>query len=72
MRMAKRSTFSAIREDSRCIWRARCSQRRGVDSSRPALEVADQNAALNQRDIEWIEANAFDLLRDYAAVGPAL
>jgi len=31
------------------------------------LEVADQNATLNQRRIEWIEANAFDLLKDYAA-----
>jgi 23S rRNA (cytosine1962-C5)-methyltransferase len=46
-----------------------CSQVTGVDSSRPALEVADQNAALNQREIEWIEANAFDLLKDYAASG---
>jgi len=46
---------------------ARCSQVTGVDSSRPALEVADQNAALNGREIEWIEANAFDLLKDYAA-----
>jgi 23S rRNA (cytosine1962-C5)-methyltransferase len=45
----------------------RCSQVTGVDSSRPALEVADRNAALNQREIEWIEANAFDLLKDYAA-----
>lgn len=45
----------------------RCSQVTGVDSSRPALEVADQNAALNGREIEWIEANAFDLLKDYAA-----
>ncbi len=40
-----------------------------MDSSRPALEVADQNAALNRLDIEWIEANAFDLLKDYAASG---
>ena len=45
----------------------RCSQVTGVDSSRPALEVADQNAALNSRSIEWIEANAFDLLKDYAS-----
>ena len=49
-----------------------CSQVTGVDSSRPALEVADQNAALNfallkGKEIEWIEANAFDLLKDYAA-----
>ena len=41
----------------------------GVDSSRPALEVADRNAALNGRDIEWVEANAFDLLRDYSDAG---
>ena len=49
----------------------RCSQVTGVDSSRPALEIADQNAALNARllngrEIEWIEANAFDLLKDYS------
>jgi 23S rRNA (cytosine1962-C5)-methyltransferase len=52
----------------------RCSRVTGVDSSRPALEVADQNAALNQaqldhKEIEWIEANAFDLLKDYSASG---
>jgi 23S rRNA (cytosine1962-C5)-methyltransferase len=46
-----------------------CSKVTGVDSSRPALEVADRNAALNEREIEWIEANAFDLLRDYASAG---
>lgn len=47
----------------------RCSQVTGVDSSRPALEIADKNAALNGREIEWMEANAFDLLRDYASAG---
>jgi len=47
----------------------RCSQVTGVDSSRAALEVADRNAALNGREMEWIEANAFDLLRDYASAG---
>jgi len=46
---------------------ARCPRVTGVDSSRPALEIADQNAALNHREIEWIEANAFDLLKDYAS-----
>jgi len=45
----------------------RCSHVTGVDSSRPALEVADQNAALNHCEVEWIEANAFDLLKDYAS-----
>lgn len=46
-----------------------CSKVTGVDSSLPALEVADRNAILNSRDIEWVEANAFDLLRDYADTG---
>lgn len=41
----------------------------GVDSSRPALEVADRNATLNGREIEWVEGNAFDVLRDYAKSG---
>jgi 23S rRNA (cytosine1962-C5)-methyltransferase len=49
-----------------------CEHVTGVDSSRPALEVADQNAALNHsllgsKEIEWIEANAFDLLKDYSS-----
>src|SRR5436305_14326833 len=47
----------------------RCSNVTGVDSSRPALEIAERNAALNGREIEWIEANAFDLLRDYSDAG---
>jgi len=51
-----------------------CSHVAGVDSSRPALEVADKNAALNHRngnqsEIEWIEGNAFDLLKDYSSSG---
>jgi 23S rRNA (cytosine1962-C5)-methyltransferase len=52
----------------------RCAHVTGIDSSRPALEVAEQNAMLNrnnlsQPEIEWIEANAFDLLKDYSASG---
>ncbi|MHB8216714.1 MAG: class I SAM-dependent rRNA methyltransferase [Candidatus Sulfotelmatobacter sp.] len=47
----------------------RCSHVTGVDSSRPALEVADQNASLNRHEIEWIEASAFDLLKDYSTSG---
>jgi len=46
-----------------------CSKVMGVDSSRPALEIAEKNAGLNGREIEWIEANAFDLLRDYSDAG---
>jgi len=47
----------------------RCSTVTGVDSSRPALEMAEKNAALNHREMQWIEANAFDLLKDYAVSG---
>ncbi len=51
-----------------------CSQVTAVDSSRPALEAAEQNEKLNAaahggRGIEWMEANAFDLLKDYAGAG---
>ncbi|MGZ4822615.1 MAG: class I SAM-dependent rRNA methyltransferase [Terriglobales bacterium] len=49
-----------------------CSQVTAVDSSRPALEIAEQNEKLNPRDgpeIEWMEANAFDLLKDYSIAG---
>jgi 23S rRNA (cytosine1962-C5)-methyltransferase len=49
-----------------------CSQVTAVDSSRPALEIAEQNEKLNPRDgpeIEWMEANAFDLLKDYSTAG---
>ncbi len=45
----------------------KCASVTGVDSSRPALEMAERNAALNGRELEWIEGNAFDLLREYAA-----
>jgi len=44
-----------------------------VDISRAALEVADENGAINKdaigKEIEWIEGNAFDLLKDYSSAG---
>lgn len=46
-----------------------CEKVTGVDSSRAALETAEKNAGLNGKEIEWIEANAFDLLRDYSDSG---
>src|ERR1700722_2238195 len=49
--------------------KAKASNVTGVDSSRPALEMAEKNATLNGIELEWIEANAFDLLREYAAAG---
>lgn len=51
-----------------------CESVTAVDSSRPALEVAEQNEQLNRAqhrcgEIEWTDANAFDLLKDYATAG---
>src|SRR5205085_11488682 len=52
----------------------RCMSVTGVDSSRAALEAAEKNFRLNKKqftcgEMEWMEANAFDLLRDYASTG---
>lgn len=50
-----------------------CESVTAVDISREALEVAEQNEKLNPNpgkpEIEWIEGNAFDLMKDYAASG---
>lgn len=51
-----------------------CENVTALDISRAALEVAEQNVELNKEEhrcgeIEWIEANAFDLLKDYATAG---
>jgi len=45
-----------------------CQAVTGVDASRAALEAADHNLTLNpglQATTDWIEADAFDLLRAY-------
>jgi 23S rRNA (cytosine1962-C5)-methyltransferase len=50
-----------------------CDKVTALDISREALEVAEQNEALNagarRARIEWFEANAFDFLKDYATAG---
>lgn len=49
-----------------------CDHVTAIDMSREALEMAEQNEKLNsgfKNEIEWMEANAFDLLRDYADAG---
>ena len=50
-----------------------CDSVTAVDISREALEVAEQNeklnATANRREIEWLEGNAFDLMKDYATAG---
>ena len=49
-----------------------CEKVTAIDISREALEVAEKNEKLNaanKSEIEWMEANAFDLLKDYSAAG---
>ena len=50
-----------------------CQRVTGVDTSRAALEVADHNLELNagllSAKTDWIEADAFDLLREFESTG---
>lgn len=50
-----------------------CERVTGVDASRAALEVADgnleRNAAQVTAGVDWLEADAFDLLREYEGAG---
>lgn len=51
-----------------------CKEVIGVDASRAALEAGERNFELNRSsltaaEIEWLEANAFDLLRDWSDTG---
>jgi 23S rRNA (cytosine1962-C5)-methyltransferase len=50
-----------------------CDYVTGVDASRAALEVAERNLQRNRSqlaaEVDWIEADAFDLLRDMDARG---
>lgn len=52
-----------------------CSKVTGIDVSRPALEVAEKNLEVNRQalkaEVDWVEANAFDLLRDWSLSGVA-
>jgi len=47
----------------RCIWPNSAPESTGIDASRAALEVAEENLEVNrhriQASVEWIEANAF-------------
>ena len=55
-----------------------CERVTGVDASRAALEVADRNLELNRAhlgaemvgaEVDWIEADAFELLRAFDEAG---
>jgi 23S rRNA (cytosine1962-C5)-methyltransferase len=47
-----------------------CRQVTGVDASRASLEVAEANLAANRKaltaEVDWMEADAFELLRDWS------
>ncbi|HEX6497312.1 MAG TPA: class I SAM-dependent rRNA methyltransferase [Acidobacteriaceae bacterium] len=51
----------------------RCSRVTGVDASRSALEVADKNLEANREqlaaEVDWVEADAFELLRAWSDAG---
>jgi 23S rRNA (cytosine1962-C5)-methyltransferase len=51
----------------------RCSRVTGVDASRSALEVAERNLEANRdkltAEVDWIEADAFELLRAWSDAG---
>jgi 23S rRNA (cytosine1962-C5)-methyltransferase len=50
-----------------------CRQVTGIDTSRASLEVAERNLQANRADIstevDWIEADAFEILRDWSQAG---
>ncbi len=50
-----------------------CQKVTGIDSSRASLEVAEQNLAANRDrvdgDVDWVEGDAFQVLRDWSVNG---
>jgi len=50
-----------------------CRQVTGIDASRASLEVAERNLEANRSriaaDMDWIEADAFEILRDWSQAG---
>jgi 23S rRNA (cytosine1962-C5)-methyltransferase len=50
-----------------------CREVTGIDTSRAALEVAERNLAANRdrlaAQVDWVEADAFQILRDWSAAG---
>jgi 23S rRNA (cytosine1962-C5)-methyltransferase len=50
-----------------------CKQVTGIDASRASLEVAERNVEANRAQlsgqVDWIEADAFEILRDWSSGG---
>ncbi len=52
-----------------------CEQVTGIDSSRASLEVAERNCVANHKKVtaqtDWVEGDAFQILRDWSDAGEA-
>ena len=50
-----------------------CKRVTGIDSSRASLEVAERNLEANRNqigaEVDWVEADAFEILRDWSDAG---
>jgi 23S rRNA (cytosine1962-C5)-methyltransferase len=50
-----------------------CNRVTGIDSSRASLEVAERNLSANRAqltgEVDWVEADAFQILRDWSDAG---
>ena len=50
-----------------------CRQVTGIDASRSSLEVAERNLQANRArlkaEVDWVEADAFEILRDWSQAG---
>jgi len=50
-----------------------CRQVTGIDASRASLEVAESNLEANRSritaEVDWVEADAFEILRDWSQAG---
>ena len=50
-----------------------CQRVSGIDSSRASLEVAERNLEANRArltaEVDWVEADAFQILRDWSDAG---
>ncbi len=50
-----------------------CKRVTGIDSSRASLEVAERNLEANRTqiagEVDWVEADAFEILRDWSEAG---
>ena len=73
VRAAARSMSAATRAASPCILPRSAGRSRALTASRASLEVAERNLQANRArisgEVDWIEADAFEILRDWSQAG---